>query len=70
LQSVATTLEYQKWCFDQIRPTLEENEQLKAQVAQLQGELAEANVQRATLAEQMAIQAGHFIILDQERKDK
>lgn len=64
---MATTSEYPKRCFDRIWPTLEENEQLKAQVAQLQGELAEANAQRAALAEQVAIQASHLVNVDQER---
>lgn len=62
------TSEYQKWCFDHICPTLEENQQLKAQVAQLQGLLAEANAERAALAQQVAIQAGHLVAVNQDRQ--
>jgi hypothetical protein len=36
LQSIEKTLEYQKWCFDTIAPTMEENRALKEDIVRLQ----------------------------------
>jgi hypothetical protein len=36
LQSIKKTSEYQKWCFDTIAPTMEENRALKEDIVCLQ----------------------------------
>jgi hypothetical protein len=42
LQSIEKTLEYQKWCFDTIILTMEENKALKGDIVCLQEALQQA----------------------------
>lgn len=70
VQSVATTSEYRRRRFEHIRPTLELNEELKARVAELQGQLAAANAEQAALAQQVGIQANQIAAADRERGGK
>jgi hypothetical protein len=49
LQSIEKTSEYQKWYFDTISPTMEENRALKEDVVRLQEMLQHARKERDAL---------------------
>jgi hypothetical protein len=49
LQSIGKTLEYRKWCFDTIVPTVEENKALKEDIVHLQEALQLVQSERDTL---------------------
>jgi uncharacterized protein YigA (DUF484 family) len=65
LQSIEKILEYQKWCFDTIAPTVEENRALKEDVVRLQEMLQQARNEQDTLR---AIVEEQHHRLDQEKK--
>jgi endonuclease/exonuclease/phosphatase family metal-dependent hydrolase len=65
LHSIEKTSEYQKWCFDMIAPTVEENRALKEDIVCLQEMLQQTRNKRDALQATVDGQHRH---LDQERK--
>jgi hypothetical protein len=65
LQSTEKTSKYQKWCFDTISPTVEENRALKEDIVRLQEMLQQAWNEWDTLQASVDEQHHH---LDQEKK--
>jgi hypothetical protein len=65
LQSIEKTSEYQKWCFDTIVPTVEENKALKEDIVHLQEALPLVRSERDTLQTSVDEQRH---LLDQEKR--